>query len=162
MVDEQQSPSYYVILKVAPWANAQDIRRAYRELSKQYHPDTTALPEAIATLKFQQLNEAYGTLSNPERRSRYDLEHGYSRFSVVQPSRDLNQPTGLNRKMENDRSRIRSNSAYLDPNDRPLSSGELFAVFLLGFTFIGCVLLVILASLFRGDVVFAPATLIHW
>jgi len=37
----------------------------YRQLSKRYHPDTTALPPAIATAKFQQLNEAYATLNNP-------------------------------------------------------------------------------------------------
>ena len=60
--------SYYVLLGLPPSASALEIRRAYRELSKRYHPDTTELPTAIATAKFQQLNEAYATLSNPERR----------------------------------------------------------------------------------------------
>lgn len=72
--------SYYTLLRLHPTASAIEIRRAYRELSKSYHPDTTDLPSAIATAKFQQLNEAYATLSNPERRLTYDLKlatHAY-------------------------------------------------------------------------------------
>ena len=147
-------PSHYAVLKIAPWANAQDIRKAYRDLSKLYHPDTTMLPEDVATTKFQTLNEAYAVLSSPDQRSQYDLKHGYSRFSVVQPSQDLNQPVQAWSKGSRwpKTSRIRSNSAYLDPNDRPLSSGEIFAVVLLGVTFISCLGLVLLASLFRGEV----------
>lgn len=157
---QPSKPSYYAILKVAPWANAQDIRKAYRDLSKIYHPDTTTLPKDNAKEKFQILNEAYAVLSSPDQRSKYDLHNGYSRFSVVQPTQDLNQPTqpfkvpGWPSK-----SRIRSNSAYLDPNDRPLSSGEVFAVALLGITFISCLGLVLLASMFRGDVAFPAAML---
>ena len=156
------SQSHYALLKIAPWANVQDIRKAYRDLSKLYHPDTTTLPEDVATAKFQALNEAYAVLSNPDQRSQYDLKHGYSRFSVVQPTRNLNQPVQSSSKVPgwSDTSRIRSNSAYLDPNDRPLSSGELFAVVLLGITFIGCLGLVFLASIFRGEVAFPPIGLI--
>ncbi|MDY7015513.1 MAG: J domain-containing protein, partial [Cyanobacteriota bacterium] len=109
--------SYYALLGLHPSASAIEIRRAYRELSKQYHPDTTALPPAIATAKFQQLNEAYATLSNPERRLLYDGKIGYSRFNVIQAPGDLNRP----RNATNERW---SNSAYLDPSDRPLSAGE--------------------------------------
>ena len=157
MTPRSSNPSYYSLLKLAPWANVQEIRQAYRELSKLYHPDTTTLPKDVATVKFQALNEAYGVLSNPEQRSQYDLQHGYSRFSVVQPTRDLNQPVQRSPFPWPSPSRIRSNSAYLDPHDRPLSSGELFAVALLGLTFVGCVGLVILVSLFRGDVALPPA-----
>jgi len=53
------------LLGLHPSASAIEIRRAYRELSKRYHPDTTDLPPAIAIVKFQQLNEAYAALSNP-------------------------------------------------------------------------------------------------
>lgn len=157
---QPSQPSYYAVLKIAPWAKAQDIRKAYRDLSKLYHPDTTTLPKDRAKEKFQTLNEAYAVLSSPDQRSQYDLQHGYSRFSVVQPTQDLNQavqpfkvPTWPSK------SRIRSNSAYLDPNDRPLSSGELFAVALLGITFISCLGLVLLASMFRGEVAFPTAML---
>lgn len=136
--------SYYALLGLHPSASAIDIRRSYRELSKRYHPDTTDLPADVATRKFQQLNEAYATLSNPERRSLYDLKIGYSRFQVIQPPQDLNlDPYAAKQHL--------SNSAYLDSTDRPLSEGEIFALFILGLTFIACLLLVITIGLTQGE-----------
>ena len=70
------SSSYYTLLGLHPSAPMQDIRQAYRELSKLYHPDITQLPAAIATQKFQQLNEACATLSNVDRKTAYDLKIG--------------------------------------------------------------------------------------
>lgn len=143
--------SYYTLLGLHPTATAIEIRRAYRELSKRYHPDTTDLQSAIATAKFQQLNEAYATLSNPERRLTYDLKIGYSRLSVIQAPPDLNHP--------HSRSQVRhSASTYLDPTDRPLSAGEIFALFILVLTFLGCLLLAITIGLTRGDT-FQPIVL---
>jgi len=136
--------NYYVLLGLHPSATPLEIRRAYRKLSKCYHPDTTDLPNQAATSKFQELNEAYATLSNPERRILYDQKIGYSRFNVIQPPPDLNRPV-------NQRQKIYSNSAYLDPNDRPLSAGELFVLFVLGLTFLGCLLLAIVIGLTRGE-----------
>jgi DnaJ-domain-containing protein 1 len=141
--------SYYAILGVHPSASAIEIRRAYRELSKRYHPDTTDLPSQMATDKFRQLNEAYATLSSPERRSLYDLKIGYSRWNVIQAPSDLDNPSSLSRSRE-------SNSAYLDPTDRPLSAGEIFALFIMGLTLVGCLLLVIVIGLIRGE---SPQTL---
>ncbi|NLQ07879.1 J domain-containing protein, partial [Cylindrospermopsis raciborskii LB2897] len=59
--EEVQSdrPNYYTLLGLHPSASVIDIRRAYREMSKHYHPDTTELPDQVATVKFQQINEAY-------------------------------------------------------------------------------------------------------
>lgn len=145
-IPSRSEPTYYSLLGVHPAASAIEIRRAYRELSKRYHPDTTDLPTALATVKFQKLNEAYGTLSNPQKRLSYDLKIGYSRFSVIQPPSDLNQPVSQSRHL--------SKSAYLDPSDRPLSPGELFALFILGVTFLGCLLLVIAVGLTKGEAAF--------
>jgi DnaJ domain len=142
---EQKASNYYTQLGLVPSASTQQIRRAYRELSKLYHPDTTTLDPAIATEKFQQLNEAYATLSSPERRLAYDLKIGYSRISVIQAPVDLDRPVSASRKFR---------SAYLDPSDRPLSAGELFAVFLLGLTFLACLALVIAIGLTRGETAF--------
>lgn len=137
--------SHYALLGLHPSASSVEIRRAYRELSKHCHPDTTDLPPAIATAKFQQLNEAYATLSNPERRLTYDLKIGYSRFPVIQAPPELN-------RLSKEQSRYKS-SAYLDPTDRPLSPGEIFVLFILVLTFLGCLLLAIAIGLTRGDTV---------
>ncbi len=141
------SPNYYALLGLHPSASPIEVRRAYRELSKIYHPDTTELPTDTATQKFRQINEAYATLSNPERRGAYDQKIGYSRLSVIQ------QPPGFNTPVNQPR-RTYSSSAYLDPSDRPLSAGEIFALFILGLTFIGCLLLAIAIGLTRGDAAF--------
>lgn len=147
---EETASNFYEVLGLTPTASVQQIRQAYRELSKLYHPDTTTLPPATATAKFHQLNEAYATLSSPDRRSVYDLKIGYSRVSVIQPPASINVPSVNSR-------RYRS-SAYLDPSDRPLSAGELFAVFILGVTFVGCLLLVVAIGMTRGDIALQSLT----
>lgn len=143
---QRSEPTYYTLLGLHPSASVIDIRRAYRELSKRYHPDTTDLPATLATAKFQQLNEAYATLSNPERRLSYDLKLGYSRFGVIQAPADLNHPVTNPYDW--------SKSAYLDASDRPLSSGEIFALFILVLTFLGCLILAIAIGLTRGEAAF--------
>lgn len=145
--DRTCGQNYYTLLGLHPSASAIQIRRAYRDLSKRYHPDTTELPQDRATAKFQQINEAYATLSNPERRMRYDLKIGYSRISVIQAPPDLNPSP---------RQAWVSKSAYLDPSDRPLSSGEIFALFILGLTFLGCIILAIAIGLTRSNPGFQP------
>lgn len=143
---QSSKTTYYSLLGLHPSASPIDIRRAYRELSKHYHPDTTKLPTALATTKFQQLNEAYATLSSPERRFSYDLKIGYSRFGVIQAPSDLNHPVSYSHDW--------SKSAYLDASDRPLSTGEIFALFILGLTFLLCLLLAIAIGLTRGEAAF--------
>ena len=130
--------SYYGLMDLHPSASTIAIRRAYRQLSKKYHPDTTTLPPNVAVAKFQRLNEAYAVLSSPEARSLYDLKIGYSRINVIQaPS-------------WSDSDRQHSKTAYLDPTDRPLSSGEIFMLVLLALTFVGCIGLVMIVSYFRS------------
>lgn len=135
--------SYYAILGVHPSASPLEIRKAYRDLSKKYHPDTTHLSSEVATVKFQQLNEAYGTLSNPERRSLYDLKNGYYYGYGGQPQPSLREMT--------EKAAYTHDSAYLDPSDRPLSAGEIFALVLLLLTFGGCLLLAVILAMLRGD-----------
>lgn len=142
--------SYYGLLGLHPSASVREIRQAYRDLSKRYHPDTTSLSAAIATAKFQQLNEAYATLSSPEQRTIYDRTVGYSATTVVQRSQRFEQPRAS--------TRVQSSSAYLDPTDRPLSPGEIFALFILGLTFVGCLVLAIAIGVTRGEAVLQPIT----
>lgn len=131
--------NYYALMNLHPSASTIAIRRAYRQLSKKYHPDTTTLPPSVAVSKFQRLNEAYAVLSSPEARSLYDLKIGYSRINVIQA------PSWSDPEQEQ-----YSRTAYLDPTDRPLSSGEIFMLMLLALTFVGCLGLVIVVSYFRS------------
>ena len=140
--------THYDQLGVKPTASPQQIRRAFRDLSKLYHPDTTELPAAEATEKFYRLNEAYAILSSPDRRWTYDQQVGYSRISVMQPLEALSRPPSPERR--------EPANMYLDPTDRPLSAGEIFALFILGLTFVACLALVVTVSLTRGDYAAAP------
>ncbi len=131
--------NYYSLLGLYPSASPIEIRRAYRSLSKEYHPDTTELPAAVAHTKFQELNQAYATLGNPTRRLLHDQSIGYSRVRVMQAP-----PARVNGKWE-------SKSAYLDPIDRPLSPGEIFMLLLLIGCFAICIGLVLFVAANRGE-----------
>lgn len=60
---------YYTILGVPPASSKEQIRAAYRQLAKQYHPDR--MPDADP-LKMQEINEAYDVLGDPLKRANYD------------------------------------------------------------------------------------------
>ena len=62
---------FYKILGVAKDASDADIKKAYRKLARQYHPDTNS-GEAAAEKKFKDISEAYSVLSDPDERQQYD------------------------------------------------------------------------------------------
>ncbi|HKY07984.1 MAG TPA: DnaJ domain-containing protein [Candidatus Binatia bacterium] len=70
------SETFYEILGVGRSATADQIRAAYRDLVKKYHPDLfpTAAEKAKATDKLRAINEAYAVLGNADRRQRYDQQ----------------------------------------------------------------------------------------
>lgn len=122
---------YYRILGVPPNARETEIRQAYRQLCREYHPDTTSFSQAEALEKFLAINEAYSTLSHPVKRVRYDqMLVGLRTRPQAAPRR---QP-----------------SQNFDIQERALSSTELFALFILGFAFLASLLLVVYVSLTRG------------
>lgn len=100
------APCHYELLEVARGASADDLRQAFRRLSKRYHPDTTTLPAAQAATAFQQLKRAYSVLSDPTQRRCYDAELG-----IVLPR----EPSPL----------------QVQSVRRPLSGGEWLALLLL-------------------------------
>ena len=67
------SSNCYELLGVSSSANNAELRKAFRQLSKRLHPDTTSLPSDEATRQFQKVCEAYDLLSDPVLRANYDL-----------------------------------------------------------------------------------------
>ncbi|HEX74365.1 MAG TPA: DnaJ domain-containing protein [Dehalococcoidia bacterium] len=63
---------YYQILGVSRNATSDEIKKAYRKLAMQYHPDRNPGKEKWANDKFKEINEAYAILGDPEKRSQYD------------------------------------------------------------------------------------------
>jgi len=73
-----KEPNYYRILGVAPTANDDEIKHAYRVLAKRYHPD--AMPpekREWAREQMARINAAYQVLQDPQRRIEYNRRHGY-------------------------------------------------------------------------------------
>lgn len=69
---------YYEVLGVPRGASEQEIKKAYRRLARQYHPDVNK-DDPQAEEKFKEINEAYRVLSDPEARARYD-QFGHAAF----------------------------------------------------------------------------------
>jgi molecular chaperone DnaJ len=61
---------YYQVLGIDRQATEEDVKKAFRRLARQYHPDVSKSPDAEA--RFKEINEAYEILSDREKRSTYD------------------------------------------------------------------------------------------
>jgi curved DNA-binding protein len=102
---------YYAILGVPREASQDDIKKAYRKLARKYHPDVSK--EKNAEERFKEINEAYQTLSEPEKRAAYDQLGRY------RPGEEFRPPPGWER-------RFRFEEANLDEF---FDLGELFEHF---------------------------------
>jgi DnaJ-class molecular chaperone len=75
-----RSLNYYDILKISHLSTQHDIKSAYYKLSKQYHPDKNKSMEA--KIMFQKVSDAYETLSNYNKRIKYDRELNIRNYSI--------------------------------------------------------------------------------
>lgn len=69
-MDSMTKRDYYEVLGVGRNAGSDEIRRSYRRLARQYHPDVSKEPDA--ELRFKEITEAYEVLNDSERRTLYD------------------------------------------------------------------------------------------
>lgn len=89
----QNFRNYYDILKVSKEASTEEIKRSYRKLARQYHPDLNPGDKA-AEEQFKTISEAYDVLSDVEKRSKYDQfgqywqQQGFQNRAVPNPRRN--------------------------------------------------------------------------
>lgn len=80
-----QYKDYYKTLGVSKTASQDEIRKAFRRLAREYHPDV-AKDKKTAEAKFKEINEAYEVLGDPEKRKKYDtLGADWERGGGFQP-----------------------------------------------------------------------------
>ncbi len=76
----RKTKDYYQVLKIAPQATLADVKKSYRALAYQYHPDKNPDNE-YAVDYFHEIQEAYETLSHPHKRAVYDEERWLAGFA---------------------------------------------------------------------------------
>ena len=82
MVSMAEKRDYYEVLGLNKSASEEDIKKAYKSLAKKYHPDLNPNnPEAEE--KFKEINEAYGVLSDADKKAKYDA-YGHAAFDPSQ------------------------------------------------------------------------------
>jgi curved DNA-binding protein len=67
-----QNKDYYQILGVPRTASNDEVKKAYRALAMQFHPDRNLGKEKWANEKFKEINEAFSVIGDPEKRQKYD------------------------------------------------------------------------------------------
>ena len=75
MADKQD---YYETLGIGKGASQDEIKKAYRQMAKKYHPDMNP-GDQEAEKKFKEVNEAYAVLSDEEKKAKYD-QFGHAAF----------------------------------------------------------------------------------
>jgi len=78
--------SFYKVLNISESATPDEIKKSYRQLSMKWHPDKNPDNQEEAKAKFQKINEAYETLSDPEKKQMYDMQKNNPLFNGSGPN----------------------------------------------------------------------------
>ena len=81
---------YYNILKLEPSATLPEIKKAYRKLALQYHPDKNS--DAYAAAQFTEIKEAYEVLTNPAKKEYYLQQRWYNQSLGKRKTQDIITP----------------------------------------------------------------------
>ncbi|XP_023334743.1 dnaJ-like protein MG200 homolog isoform X2 [Eurytemora carolleeae] len=102
LVDDEPLPDYYAILKVSHTASLKEIKKSFRKLAMQFHPDKNK--DEVAQDIFKELSEAYSILSNEEKKSEYDelykFDHLNHEDDMSEKTNDDFLPTRFDAKTE--------------------------------------------------------------
>src|SRR4051812_17802827 len=89
---------FYAVLGVDSDATADEVKKAYRKLARQHHPDANA-GDPAAERRFKEVGEAYAVLADPEQRKQYDavraMSRGGARFTAGGPNGSAGGVEGL-------------------------------------------------------------------
>ena len=72
---KKESENLYSILKIKPASTQKEIKLAYYQKAKEFHPDFNQSDQIVAAEKFKRIHKAYEVLSNPIARQTYDMEN---------------------------------------------------------------------------------------
>ncbi len=129
----EQFTDYYAVLGVAANAPAGEIKKAFKQLALQYHPDVYKGEDAEERMR--EILQAYQTLSDPERRRAYDLRRSEHVMIVTPPGRDVyngmgraeraNNPADVTPGARRDRQRHYAFPVFSDDQPAQIDLGEI-------------------------------------
>lgn len=99
--------NYYEELEVSRHASSEVINKAYKTLAKKYHPDSTKENKELAEERFKKISEAYETLSDSEKKKKYD-----DQLNITEPIIDINKYNQLvkdNQVLSSEISKLKNN-----------------------------------------------------
>lgn len=89
-----QLKDYYKILELEPSANLTDIKKSYRRLAQQFHPDKTH-NDPYASARFDAIKEAYEVLTNPSKKAHYLQQRWYNQSTGIRKTQEIVTPASV-------------------------------------------------------------------